>query len=141
MSEHYHSLKGKTLHETNPLLYQVLTEPTLDTPPPKAERGDGRQGRVWVWGGTSLFTVNGKNVKFWQKISSEPHQSPAVVSQRRKCRYYFASEHFRTERPKQLQNVWKFLRYVHAASVYSISASPTEGIYQWMACAAGELEG
>lgn len=45
MSEHHHSLKRETSHETNPLLYQMLTKPTLDEPSIALKGRAGRQGR------------------------------------------------------------------------------------------------
>lgn len=57
MSEHHHSLKRETFHETNPLLYQVLTKPTLGEHRPQRQRareGEKRDGlgrrRRWRWG-------------------------------------------------------------------------------------------
>lgn len=84
MSEHHHSLKRETFHETNPLLYQVLTKPTLGKHRPQrqreetGERGKGR--REMGGGGTPEFVESKreKNVKFWQEISSEPREARAL---------------------------------------------------------------
>lgn len=84
MSEHHHSLKRETSHETNPLLYQMLTKPTLDEPSialkgragrqGREERGRGRDGGR---GGSPKFgEKRGKMRKFWQEISAEPREAP-----------------------------------------------------------------
>lgn len=45
MSEHHHSLKRETFHETNPLLYQVLTKPTLSEHRPQRQSEETEEER------------------------------------------------------------------------------------------------
>lgn len=98
MKEHYHSLKSETSHETNPLLYEVLTKPTLSKHRPQrqseeaGERGKGE--REMEGRGYSFEKVKHEDETFWQEKSFEPCESLSVVTQCQKFQYYFNSEHF-----------------------------------------------
>lgn len=58
MSEHYHSLKSETFHETNPLLCEVLSKPALskhrsqrqseEAGERESERNGGRREKQFV---------------------------------------------------------------------------------------------
>lgn len=147
MSEHHHSLKRETFHKTVLLLYQVLTKADLSThPSSKTEQGDRRQRigekgerRGEVGWGAPKFVRKKKNVKFWQEISSETCQSPGAVSQRRKPRYHFDSEHFCYRRLKlqKFRNVQYFHLNVFCKLIFHFSVVPGE----CLSVAVGELEG